>query len=200
MDRFEVTTDRVGMRRWIRRMSWIHGTAGVVQAAALGALGGVLAFSLGSGDSDNAILYATLAGAGMSAMAFLLGLTTLSAGGLAQMRRRYEQTRVLLLDRDGLWMPAPRTPAGEIRLPWEAVGDVVVRPFLRHQIVTIKVRPHVTADMPGAVGLDGTVLASGLTLGTRFTDTDGSTVAAAVTGLRDRFTTGTTHPSTADHS
>jgi hypothetical protein len=69
------------------------------------------------------------------------------------------------------------------------VGDVTGRPVGGHTVVSIRTRPGAGADFPGAAVLGDPVVARaatgpGLQVGTRFTDTNGDTLLAAIHHFR----------------
>jgi len=183
MDRFEVRTDTAALRRYIRRRTWLLTSLGVLQLAAIGALVGLTIGSAGG------LAYPLVGGALLGAFAYGFGYLGARTGPLPRLRQRLELDRVLLMDPAGLWMPVPTSAAREVRLPWTAVGDVTTRRVFRHTVVSIRTRPGVGPGHPGAVGLDDPVIlraatGPGLQLGTRFTDSDGAAVLAAINRFR----------------
>lgn len=178
-ERFELRTDRVALRRLYRRQFWLLVPVNVFLAAVLGAQAGLLASVLDS--TTSAVLY----GAGFGVLIFVLAWTVFGQGTLAWLRVRRVIDPVLVVDRRGIWLAVPQSDAGSAFLPWPAIGQIVTRRHLRHTILSIRLRPGIEPNHPGASGLDDRkiwrhVSRRGLQVGPQGTSATGEQILAAL--------------------
>jgi len=103
--------------------------------------------SLIANQLDN-VLVALVPGAVAGLFGFMLGSLLLTGGALPKLRTAARLRRIMTLDERGLWVNGV-----DVFLPWEIVGSVRRRPWLRDEILMVTVRPGTSAEHPGAYGL-----------------------------------------------
>jgi hypothetical protein len=179
VDRFEVRTDRAALRRTVRRATMITLISNAVLMAVIGVLVGAAINVLDS------FPVALALGGLVSLVGFANGCVQLGMGPMAALRQRQALDRVMVVDRAGIWIAAPQTDAGSAFLPWPVVGAVGPRRRPGSAVVTVRVRPGVQPDHPGAYGLGDPLIwkwlnGPGLQVGTKGATATGEDIIAAI--------------------
>ncbi|WP_426511557.1 hypothetical protein ACPPVO_13570 [Dactylosporangium sp. McL0621] len=139
---FVVRADAGPRRRRYRRMVTLMAVGYALLAALFGVQMGLIAHQLDD------LLAALVPGAVAGLLGFMFGSLLLVGGALKRLRAAAGLGRIMTVQADGLWIDAV-----DVFLPWEIVGQVRRRPWLRHEILMVTVRPGTAPDHPGAYGL-----------------------------------------------